>query len=168
MPCSSSSRVTKNAALSMQSRERLLTPLLKYFALALAHGILRRWKWRRTLQMHCDMWDLNNSGFYNRPVSSSQGPEFGFSFTRRCRVIKNPLDLEFNLSGRQESACLVHPEPKVATSVINGYVVAVLPVLHSVFRQKREKRQSREESKYLRVDGCEKLTSDNIISFRCL
>lgn len=32
----------------MQSRDRLLTPLLKYFALALAHGIL------------IDIWEKNS------------------------------------------------------------------------------------------------------------
>lgn len=37
---SSSSRVTKKAAFSIQSRDFLLTPLLKYFVLAVAQGIL--------------------------------------------------------------------------------------------------------------------------------
>lgn len=40
MLCSSSSRVTKKAAFSIQSRDFLLTPLLKYFVLAVAQGIL--------------------------------------------------------------------------------------------------------------------------------
>lgn len=40
MLCSSSSRVTKKAAFSIQSRDFLLTPLLKYFVLAIAQGIL--------------------------------------------------------------------------------------------------------------------------------
>lgn len=42
MLCSSSSRVTKKAAFSIQSRDFLLSPLLKYFVLAVAQGILKR------------------------------------------------------------------------------------------------------------------------------
>ncbi len=140
MPCSSSSRVTKKAAFSMQSRERLLTPLLKYFVLALAHGILGN-----ISEEYYDItWhgpgDSSTSDLSNWPVSGGQSPQFILSFGRRWRVIEDPLNLELNLPGAQESTCLVHPKTKVATPVVNRYVVTVLPMLHSVCERKRGKR----------------------------
>lgn len=122
----------------MQSRERLLTPLLKYSILALAHGILGNIsEENEDITLH-GASDLSTGGLSNWPVSSGQGPQFGLSFGRRWRVIEDPLNLELNLPGAQESTCLVHPKTKVATLVVNRYVVTVLPMLHSVFTHKRK------------------------------
>ena len=146
MPCSSSSRVTKKAAFSMQSRERLLTPLLKYSALALAHGILGNSSEKddSSLRMQCvdGPCDLSAAGLSHWPVSSSQGPKFGLSFGRRGRVVKDSLNLEFNLPRGEESACLVHPETKVTTSVVYRHIVTVLPMLYRVFTHKKSGRKS--------------------------
>lgn len=134
----------------MQSRERLLTPPLKYFALALAHGILESSSaeyYEIALKTLC----YSSLKVRNWPVSSSEGSEFGLSLAGRHRVIKNPLNLEFNLPRGQESASLVHPEPKVAPPVIHHYVVTVLPVLHSVFRQEEEGKDTR-QSKYMNMN----------------
>lgn len=122
----------------MQSREDLLTPVLKYFALAWAQVVLGKFtggKWWRCIEdaVRCVVC----GGLSNWPHSSSQSPQFGLSFGGRWRVIEDPLNLEFYLPGAQEPAGLVHPEVKVAALMVYCYILTVLPMLQSVLKEGR-------------------------------
>lgn len=147
----------------MQSKEFLLTPLLKCLILALAQGILgnifvykhlhlsqfTKYAQSQTLIFSCSPAEQN---WQNWPFSSSQGPQFGLSFGRRWRVSQDPLYLEFYLPGAQESARLVHAKTKVATLVVNRYVITVPPMLNGVFAHKSKRRKRGKNTQFINGD----------------
>lgn len=47
-------------------------------------------------------------------------------------VIQNPLNLVLNLPRAQQSASIVHPEAEVASLVVDGHKLAVLPMLQHI------------------------------------
>lgn len=69
----------------------------------------------------------------NQPVASRQSPQFGLPSGRSRWIIQDPLNLELDLLGAQESPCMVHPQAKVAPLVVDRQVFAVLHMLQSVF-----------------------------------
>ena len=71
------------------------------------------------------------------PVSSSQSPQSVLSRLRGGGVFQDLLDLELNLSRRQQSASLVHPQPEVTPPVVDCYKLTVLPVLQHICKGKK-------------------------------